>query len=150
MTQTAAVPDMATALARLVAFYETLTVQSLAQLGAVYAPDASFKDPFNEVQGHGAILAIFERMFVQLEAPRFVVTSSIGQGHQAFLAWEFRFHLRRHVKGEQCIYGATQVFFDAEGRVRSHRDYWDAAEELYEKLPLIGVLMRWLKRQAAH
>jgi hypothetical protein len=29
-----------------------------------------------------------------------------------------------------------------------HRDYWDAAEELYEKLPVVGSLMRWLKRQA--
>ena len=33
------------ALARLVAFYENLSLESLAQLGAVYAPDASFKDP---------------------------------------------------------------------------------------------------------
>jgi steroid Delta-isomerase len=30
-----------------------------------------------------------------------------------------------------------------------HRDYWDAAEELYEKLPILGGLMRWLKRQAS-
>ena len=29
-----------------------------------------------------------------------------------------------------------------------HRDYWDAAEELYEKLPLLGALMRWLKSAA--
>jgi steroid delta-isomerase len=27
-----------------------------------------------------------------------------------------------------------------------HRDYWDAAEELYEKLPVLGALMRWLKQ----
>ena len=30
-----------------------------------------------------------------------------------------------------------------------HRDYWDAAEELYEKLPILGGLMRWLKRRNA-
>lgn len=144
-----AAPDMALALARLVAFYETLSPESLAQLGAVYAPEASFKDPFNEVQGHTAILAIFEHMFEQLDAPRFVVTASMGQGTQAFLAWEFRFWLRRYRKDEQCIRGATQVHFNAQGRVVSHRDYWDAAEELYEKLPLLGSLMRWLKRRAA-
>jgi len=33
-------------------------------------------------------------------------------------------------------------------RVAVHRDYWDAAEELYEKLPVLGSLMRWLKRRA--
>ena len=36
--------------------------------------------------------------------------------------------------------------FHSFGRVNYHRgDYWDAAEELYEKLPLIGSLMYWLK-----
>ena len=33
------------------------------------------------------------------------------------------------------------------GRVVAHRDYWDAAEELYEKLPVLGALMRLLKRR---
>jgi hypothetical protein len=34
--------------------------------------------------------------------------------------------------------------------VRRHRDYWDAAEELYEKLPVIGVLMRAMRSRLAH
>jgi hypothetical protein len=41
------------------------------------------------------------------------------------------------------------VRFAADGRVGWHRDYWDAAEELYEKLPLIGSLMRLLRRRGA-
>ncbi|MGA0584669.1 MAG: nuclear transport factor 2 family protein, partial [Castellaniella sp.] len=32
------------------------------------------------------------------------------------------------------------------GLVSFHRDYWDAAEELYEKLPVLGRLMRWLRK----
>lgn len=133
-------------LARLVAFYEHLSVENLAQLGAVYAPQARFKDPFNEVEGHAAILAIFEHMFVQVDAPRFIVIDSMGQGEQAFLTWEFRFGMKRWVTGEQCIRGATHVRFDTQGRVLSHRDYWDVAEELYEKLPLLRSFMRMLKR----
>ena len=38
--------------------------------------------------------------------------------------------------------------FDGAGRVTLHRDYWDAAEELYAKLPLLGCLMRGLARMA--
>ena len=138
--------ELQCALARLVAFYEHLSLESLAQLGAVYAPDAQFKDPFNAVTGHAAILAIFEHMFVQVDAPRFIVQDSVGQGAQAFLTWEFRFHMKRLVSGEQCIRGATHVRFDAQGRVVWHRDYWDAAEELYEKLPVLGGFMRLLRR----
>jgi hypothetical protein len=44
--------------------------------------------------------------------------------------------------------GASHLVFDAASKVQIHRDYWDAAEELYEKLPWVGSLMRWLKRRA--
>ncbi len=40
------------------------------------------------------------------------------------------------------------LLLDEQGLVLDHRDYWDAAEELYEKLPGVGALMRWLKRRA--
>jgi hypothetical protein len=40
------------------------------------------------------------------------------------------------------------VRFDAAGQVALHRDYWDAAEELYEKIPVLGIMMRALKRAA--
>jgi hypothetical protein len=136
-------------LARLVAFYEGIAPASLrAQLEQIYAPDAQFKDPFNEVRGIAPIVAIFEHMFVQVDQPRFVVTSTVLQGDDAFLTWEFLFRMKRFSREPQCIRGATQIRFDASGAVMTHRDYWDAAEELYEKLPVIGSVMRWLKRAA--
>lgn len=140
-------PEQATG--RVVRFYETLSRATLAaELGKVYAPDARFKDPFNEVSGLAPIGAIFEHMFDQVEHPRFVVTSHATQGAQAFLAWDFRFVMKRYSKQPQCIRGATRIVFDAQGLVAEHRDYWDAAEELYEKLPVLGALMRWLKKAA--
>lgn len=35
------------------------------------------------------------------------------------------------------------------GKVTRHRDYWNAAEELYARLPVWKWLMRGLARQAA-
>ena len=55
--------------ARLAHFYETLTPVSLAELDALYAPGARFKDPFNEVTGTAAIRRIFEHMFATTDAP---------------------------------------------------------------------------------
>ncbi|WP_295999616.1 nuclear transport factor 2 family protein [Rugamonas sp.] len=134
------------ALLRLVRFYETLTPQSLARLDHIYAFDARFKDPFNDVRGLAAIRRVFEHMFAQLLEPRFIVTTRMAQGADAFLAWEMQFRFRRWAGTPQVIRGATHVRFDADGLVLLHRDYWDAAEELYEKLPLLGRFMRVLKR----
>jgi steroid delta-isomerase len=130
--------------ARLAAFYETLTPASLASLDQFYAADARFKDPFNEVVGIDAIRRIFAHMFEATDAPRFVVTERIEQGAQAMLGWTFHFGLRGRAL---TVRGVTHVRFDAAGRVELHRDYWDAAEELYAKLPLVGALMRALQRR---
>lgn len=139
------------ALVRLRDFYETLTPESLAEIGRCYADDAWFKDPFNEVTGVAAIAAIFGAMFTQVDAPRFVVREAILEGSRACLVWDFQFRFRGRGPGAtECIRGASWVEFDPEGRVLRHRDYWDAAEELYQKLPVIGALMRWLRRQLAH
>jgi hypothetical protein len=133
-------------LQRVVTFFETLTPASSTQLAQIYSVDASFKDPFNAVQGVPAIERIFSHMFVQVEAPRFVITTQVLQEDQAFLTWDFLFRMKRFSRAEQCIHGATHLRFDVAGKVNLHRDYWDAAEELYEKLPVLGGLMRVLKR----
>jgi steroid Delta-isomerase len=132
-------------LKRLVRFYETLAADTVRGLSSVYAPGAHFKDPFNDVRGVAAITRIFEHMLVRVDAPRFVIKSRIEGGDDAFLTWDFLFNMRRV---QQCIHGATHIVFDADGLVVLHRDYWDAAEELYEKIPLLGGFMRLLKRVA--
>ncbi len=135
---------------RLARFYGQISPAHLLHLDRYYARDACFKDPFNEVQGIAAITHIFEHMFASLKQPHFVITTQVVEGQQAFLIWEFRFHFRRwQTDTLQCIRGATHLRFNPQGLVELHRDYWDAAEELYEKLPAIGALMRWLRRQAS-
>ena len=136
-------------LTRVITFFETIVPASTAQIDALYSADAFFKDPFNQVRGIPDIKRIFAHMFVQVESPRFIVLEAIEQGDAAFLAWEFRFRMKRFdTRTEQVIRGSTHLRFDAGARVAYHRDYWDAAEELYEKLPVLGRLMRFLKRQA--
>lgn len=136
--------------ARVTAFFGGLQRADLARLGSVYTEGARFKDPFNDVQGLAAIRQVFAHMFETLESPRFVVLEAVVDGDTCFLTWDFRFRSRRMAGGreEQCIHGASRLRFADDGRVAEHRDYWDAAEELYEKLPLVGAAMRWLKRRA--
>jgi steroid delta-isomerase len=137
------------AVERICDFFETLAPQSLARLAEVYDVQARFKDPFNEVRGVKAIALIFEHMFEALHEPRFVVTRRLVDGDQVFLVWEFRFRFKRFdSQAPQTIHGGSHLTLDPQGRILDHRDYWDAAEELYEKLPLVGGLMRWLKRKA--
>lgn len=138
------------ALQRLATMYEQLTPEMLPRFHEYYAPNAQFKDPFHDVCGIPAITQIFRQMFTSVDQPRFIVKQHLVQGDHAFLGWEFHFRMRRwRTEVDQCIRGATLVRFDTHGRVVMHRDYWDAAEELYEKLPLLGPLMRWLRKSVS-
>ena len=134
--------------ARIVEAFEGLTAADVGRMGEFYAADAVFKDPFNEVRGVREIERIFSHMYVALDAPYFVVKDVLVQGDQCFLSWDFCFRFRRFSSELQTVRGASHLKLNEHGLITLHRDYWDAAEELYEKLPGVGALMRWLKRRA--
>ena len=139
---------MSERLDRLAAYFESITEATLPQLRDFYAPDACFKDPFNEVRDAESIEHIFAEMYVSLHDPQFVVQSNVEQGDEAFLTWDFNFRIKKYKPDvTQTIRGSSHLKFDAHNRICYHRDYWDAAEELYEKLPLVGALMRFLKKR---
>jgi ketosteroid isomerase-like protein len=137
---------------RVVQFFETLKPHDVARLKDFYCADALFKDPFNEVHGVDAIAQIFSHMFDALIQPRFVITQKIQQEEHCFVTWDFLFAMHQFQPNTtQTIRGASHLVFQLEDgvwRIAVHRDYWDAAEELYEKLPVVGTLMRWLKKRA--
>jgi steroid delta-isomerase len=136
-------------LAALVDAYETLTPARIPDLVMLYDDAARFKDPFNDVLGPEAIARIFTHMFETLRAPKFSVDERMCSGQQAFLTWRMEFYLPSRPAHMLTIAGATHLRFASDGKIVVHRDYWDAAEELYEKLPMLGPFMRWLRRQVA-
>jgi hypothetical protein len=138
-----------TTLAQTIAAFESLTPDSVSELGRIYAPDARFIDPFNDVQGLAQVQAVFRHMFETLEQPHFVVTGQVVDRNQCFLLWDFHFRFRafrRHTA--QTIAGTSHLRFDTLGRITMHQDYWDAAHGLYQKMPVVGALMRWLRNRA--
>jgi steroid delta-isomerase len=138
----------ASPLERVIAFYETLAPGRLDEIDRLYAANACFRDPFNEVRGAASIRRIFERMFDDIDDARFQILDTIEDRRGAFLTWDFTFRTRRR-RGAMllAIHGASHLRFDHDGRVAYHRDYWDAAGELYEKLPWVGALVRALRKR---
>ena len=129
--------------------FEKLSADTLEELDAHYATDAWFKDPFHEVTGVAAIRTILRHTFDKLPGARFRVTRRFpGADLHAVILWEMDF-VMPITRQPTTISGATHLEFDADGKVTRHRDYWDAAEELYARLPVLKWLMRGLARQAA-
>jgi len=127
----------------LVNWYESLTPETISSLSEIYHEDARFRDPFNDVYGHEAIAGIFQHMFKTTKDPLFRITATQKEGATAWVSWTFGLVLRGKVLS---IDGVTRLGFGDDGRVIDHRDFWDATD-LIEAFPLVGGILRFLKRR---
>ncbi|MEJ2467494.1 MAG: nuclear transport factor 2 family protein [Campylobacterales bacterium] len=130
-------------------FFESLTPETSREAyEAVFEPDVCFADPFHRFKGIDALRTLFDGMFAAVEAPAFVVDEIVCSNGVAYLRWEFSYRPsfgreRRHFEG------VSRVQFTASGRVSSHIDYWDAARNVYEHLPLVGKVVAFLRARIA-
>jgi hypothetical protein len=125
-------------------FYETLTRDRLDGLRSLVAPGVRFKDPFNDVRGADAMIRVMARMYDHGEPGFEMLDCASGERAHYFL-WRYTVD-RRQGAASAVIDGMTEIRFDAEGRVTEHIDHWDAAEQVYEKVPLLGGILRGIKR----
>lgn len=125
-------------------FYETLAPDTLGELTRLVAPEVRFKDPFNDVRGIEALLRATGAMF-RYGTPRFEILDRALSERAGYLLWRYTVDAR--AARPWIIDGMTELRFDAEGRVIEHIDHWDAAEQFYERLPLLGAILRLIKRR---
>ena len=138
------------ALARYVAALEGLDAGRVAALGDLLTPDVRFRDPFSDVTGRERMLSIFHRLFEDCTDVRFVAGPPMRSGARAYVPWVMDYRIRRWTKGPAWrIEGASEVHFAEDGRVAAHVDLWDAASQFYERLPIIGAVLRAIRRRVA-
>jgi steroid Delta-isomerase len=133
----------AKALAHYIQFYQELKPDTLDRLDRLVVFDVHFKDPFNDFKSRDKMKAVFRHMFDTLDQPRFIVRDSALSERTAYLRWSFGF--RGRSAKPFMIEGMSEVRFDLAGQATMHIDHWDAAEQFYERLPLIGAILRLIK-----
>ena len=128
---------------RIAAFFESFQRRDLAQLAGWYCEDAHFRDPFNDVRGIAAIRRVYDHMFDTAADLRFQVLHVTAIPGECWMTWNFTFGARPR----RTIHGASFLKLAPDGRIAVHRDYWDAAGELYEQVSVLGGLMRMIRRK---
>lgn len=132
-----------------ISFYETLHEEvSLEAFGTIYDDAVLFKDPFNDVKGISALYRIFQEMYQSLDNPRFIISEYVENQDIAYVKWDFIFRFKNDTT-EHRFTGVSRLEMNAEGKIVSHVDFWDAAEHIYEKIPLLGSVLRIAKRKIA-
>jgi len=138
--------DLQLALNKYMSFYENLNVDNLQQIDSIFTANAHFKDPFNDVFGIDKIHTVFKNMFSDLDKPTFLVDEVVLNKNIAYLKWQFNAQLKDK---PILIVGLSRVIFNDQGLVSEHVDYWDASEQFYMKLPILGSVLRFIQRKVS-
>ncbi|MFC4655653.1 MULTISPECIES: nuclear transport factor 2 family protein [Rheinheimera] len=129
--------------------YQALGVASLEPLAQLYRADIQFRDPLHQLQGLDALLAYFSGLYSKLSQCDFQIDSVIYQGNSAALYWTMTYAHPQLNKGLPIRVEGHSLIRGEADKVHYHRDYLDAGQMLYEHLPAVGALIRWVKRRAS-
>ena len=131
-------------------FFETIRPDNVEGIKGLVNNDVRFKDPFNDIRGVERLCRLLAKMFEDASDIAFTMEEQAGEGRVYFLRWRFTCEPRsRFVKGPWPIDGVSMIRFSEDGLVAEHIDYWDAAEQVFSRLPLLGSVQRLARRPLA-
>jgi len=113
----------------------------------VFAEDVYFEDPFQKTNDLASLINIFSHMYKTLEQPSFKVTEIVTKDNISYLRWIFKYKTSKSSKSFESFIGVSRVEFTSKGKVSSHIDYWDSGVNIYEKIPLLKYLIKFIKNK---
>lgn len=139
----------AAAVERFKDFFSVLSEENVkSKIDRVYAADAYLNDTLKESEGVEQIREYFIESARAVHECRVDVADWTRSDGDYYFRWIMTIRFKRFGGGRETrSIGVSHVRFDAEGRVALHQDYWDAASGLFEHIPLVGGLIRLIKRR---
>ncbi len=126
--------------------YGRLNAQSLGLLAELYTDDVVFQDPFRRLEGLGALTRYFAELYAHVETCSFTFEAEVVHAQQGVILWTMSLRHPRLNGGRTVVVpGSTHVRF--RHKIYFHRDYFDAGAMLYEHIPVIGMVIRFLKER---
>lgn len=132
-----------------VSVYQQLTKHNLHLLAEIYHHDIAFEDPMHKIDGLDNLSAYFTNLYENLSYCRFDVYQSILNDNQAAIYWQMVFSHKKLKGGEKITVEGHSLLYAHHDKVIFHRDYFDAGSMLYEHVPLLGGMIRFLKGRLA-
>lgn len=133
---------------RFTATWRDLSADKVDTLAQVYTADAVFVDPFHRLDGLPAIQHYAAHMYENLIGSEFSFASKHQLGDEIYLRWAMTIRHKRLRGGAPItVPGVTYLKLTGD-KVSYHEDYYDGAALIYENIPLLGALVRLVKRNA--
>ena len=124
-----------------VKLFKSLNMENLNKFDELLDKDVYFEDPFNKVYGIENFKRIFSNTLNKLDNVEFKVLNIISKNNIFIIKWEMIFFA---FNKNNSIFGLSEVTISSNKKIISHVDYWDSYNNFYIKIPVIGMLFKFV------
>ncbi len=125
------------------AFYSNASADSLDGLEKVYTQDIEFRDPIHAIMGLLALKTYLRGLYKNSSEISFEYLDEQLAENGATITWNMRFRHKRLNSGKPVnVRGITQLYFT--DRVYYQEDFYDLGAMLYQHVPVLGRVIRFL------
>ena len=125
------------------AFYQEANISSLERMDRIYTQDVEFRDPLHTILGILALKSYIKNLYANSTCVEFEYTDEQRSENSATIAWNMKFGHPALAGGKIIkLRGITQIRFT--DRIYYHEDFYDLGAMLYQHIPVLGAIVRFV------
>lgn len=124
--------------------YDRLAPGRIVGLESLYSSDVRFTDPFHDIEGLADLQAYFESMYREVAVCTFAwgPSGSSADGTTLFQEWTMTLRHRTFRPRQTIQLPGCSRLTVRDGRITEHRDHFDAAALIHDRIPVLGAILR--------
>ena len=128
-------------------FYSDLASMEISELKNIYSSDVTFIDPIAQHKGLIAVENYFAKLLHNAKYCNFTIHNKEStQSGNYLVTWTMVFTSAKMQGGKPIkVDGLTQLEI-SDNKITYHRDYYDLGQMIYENIPLLGRIVKRIKR----
>ena len=124
-----------------VKLFKSLNIQNLNKFDELLDNNVYFEDPLNKVYGIENFKRIFSNTLNKLDNVEFKVLNIISKNNIYIIKWEMIYFA---FNKNNSIFGLSEVIIGKNKKIVSHIDYWDSYNNFYTKIPIFGLIFKFV------
>ncbi|MDP1932826.1 MAG: nuclear transport factor 2 family protein [Gammaproteobacteria bacterium] len=127
-------------------FYQEGSMASLERIDRIYTQDIEFRDPLHTILGILALKGYMKNLYANSSGIGFEYTDEQSGENWATITWLMRFSNQALAGGKEVtVRGITQIRFT--DRIYYHEDFYDLGAMIYQHLPVLGRIIRYINKR---
>jgi ketosteroid isomerase-like protein len=126
--------------------FNTLNKDNLSQVvDQFYHEDLEFFDPIEKIKGREEMKKYYGNMYKNVKEIRFDFSEMVSQGDTVVGVWVMTLKTDSLNDGKPFSVEGNSLIRFKDGKAIYHRDYFDMGAFIYERIPVVGWMVRKVK-----